>query len=153
MRARRATVRTLALVLLPLMAVGPERVEAMAVEASLYRVCGAAALGAVPGPVTWTYARDDAGNTTSETDGARTDTYAYDVEGRLVGATQHTHRQTLLPVGHRLHERGIIGLRWQARTARRLGIESSLRQRGRPPVRRGSSSGKTECPVECPLSP
>jgi len=88
-RRRRTWIQTIALALIPLMAIGPEAALAIHNEALLYEVVAAAAAGQT-GQHETTYTYDANGNmvTRTVTDGGSpaTDTYIYDAQNRLVAA-------------------------------------------------------------------
>ena len=88
-RRRRTWIQTIALALIPLMAIGPEAALAINNEALLYQAVAAAAAGQT-GQYETTYTYDANGNMVSRTvtDGGSpfTDTYIYDAQNRLVAA-------------------------------------------------------------------
>jgi RHS repeat-associated protein len=82
-------IRSIAAVLIPVMAFGPERVLALHNEATAHRAMSeavmAAAVAQAGGDVTWTFDYDNNGNLIRRADGARADEYRYDGENRLIG--------------------------------------------------------------------
>jgi RHS repeat-associated protein len=88
-RRRRTWIQTIALALIPLMAIGPEAALAINNEALLYQAVAAAAAGQT-GQYETTYTYDANGNMVSRTvtNGGSpfTDTYIYDAQNRLVAA-------------------------------------------------------------------
>ena len=85
-RRRRMLIRTVVLVVLPVMSIGPENVEALNVETQLYDAVAGGALGGTVESITIAFAYDANGNMASRSDGTETDTYTYDSENRLVTA-------------------------------------------------------------------
>lgn len=86
-RRRRTLIQKVALVLLPVMVLGPQTSWAFQIQAAMGQALAGAVVAAPSEEVqSFDYTYDDNGNLIRRTDGALTDAYVYDAENRLIEA-------------------------------------------------------------------
>ncbi len=90
LRRRRVLIRTIVLVVLPVMALEPRNVQAVYVTGVLRASVGTAALAQAGGNASYTCTWDANGNLLTRTDGSNTDLFTYDAENRLATASMRT---------------------------------------------------------------